>query len=154
MLLRINPLRTAGAIASADCRAGPAMRGSNSTAFRGACGGQFRPAELHPAGVIRAFAGDGDVVDVAFAQAGSGDAHELRLLMELGKISGADISHRGAQAPRELMHDVADWALVGYLALDTLRHQLERILDVLLEVTVCGPARHRAHRAHAAIGLV
>src|SRR5256885_6651259 len=136
MMLRIKPLKTAGAIASADCRAEPAMRGSNNTAFRGACGGQFRPAELHPAGVIRAFAGDGDVVDVAFAQAGSGDAHELRLLTELGKVFRPDISHRRPQAARELMHDVADRALVRHLALDTLQHQLERVLDVLLEVTV------------------
>ena len=52
------------------------------------------------------------------------------------------------------MHDVADRALVGHLALDPLRHQLERVLDVLLEVAVGGAARHRAHRAHAAIGLV
>src|SRR5436305_3841668 len=141
MLLRINPLKTAGAIASADCRAGPAMRGSNSTAFRGACGGQFRPAELHPAGVIRAFAGDGDVVDVAFAQAGCGDAHELRLLTELGKVFRPDISHRRPQAARELMHDVADRALVRHLALDTLRPQLERVLADLLEVTVGAAVR-------------
>src|SRR6266702_1747327 len=136
MLLRIIPLKTAGAIASADCRAEPAMYGSNSTAFRGACGGQFRPAELHPAGVIRTFARDGDVVDVALAQARSGDAHELRLLMELGKVFRPDISHRRPQAARELMHDVADRALVRHLALDALRHQLERVLDVLLEITV------------------
>src|SRR6266704_3843748 len=101
----MNPLKIADAIASADSIVVPTMRGSNITAFRRACGGQFRPAELHPAGVVRAFAGDGDVVDVTFAQAGSGDAHELRLLMELGKVPGADISHRSAQAPRELMHD-------------------------------------------------
>src|SRR6059058_3984539 len=115
MLLRINPLKTAGAIASADCRAEPAMRGSNSTAFRGACGGQFSPAELHPAGIIRAFAGDGDVVDVAFAQAGSGDAYELRLVMEFGEVFRPDISHRRPEATGELMHDVGDRTLVRHL---------------------------------------
>ncbi len=51
------------------------------------------------------------------------------------------------------MH-VADRALVGHLALDALGHQLERVLDVLLEVAVGRAARHRADRAHAAIGLV
>src|SRR5882757_11422274 len=73
---------------------------------------------LCPAGVVRALARDGDVVDVAFAQARAGDAHELRLLMELGQVPRADVSHRRAQAAGELMHDVADWALVGHLALD------------------------------------
>src|SRR5258705_4985496 len=146
-VVEMKPLETAGAIASADSPAEPAMRGSNSTAFRWACGGQFRPAELHPAGVIRAFTGDGDVVDVAFAQAGAGDAHELRLLMQLGKVFRPDISHRRPQAAGELMHDVADRALVRHLTLDALRHQLERVLDVLLEVTIGGAARHRAYRA-------
>ena len=51
-----------------------------------------------PAGIIRAFAGDGDVVDVAFAQARAGDPHELRLVVELGQVSRADISHRRTQA--------------------------------------------------------
>src|SRR5258708_20249018 len=117
----MNPLKTAGAIASAHCRAEPAACGSNSTAFRQACGGQFRPAELHPAGVIRTFAGDGDVVDMTFAQARTADAHELRLLMELAEVSRADISHRAAQAARELMHDVAARALLRHLPLHT-RH--------------------------------
>src|SRR6267154_5188921 len=110
--------------------------------------------KLCPAGVIRALARDGDVVDMAFAQARAGDAHELRLLMELGEVSRADIPHRRAQSPGELMHDVSDRALVGHLTLDTLRHQLERVLDVLLEVAVGGTARHRTDRAHPAIGLV
>jgi hypothetical protein len=34
-LLRINPVKTAGAIASADCRAEPAMRGSTVPRFAG-----------------------------------------------------------------------------------------------------------------------
>src|ERR1700680_3665706 len=74
----------------------------------------------HPARVIRAFAGDGHVVDVAFAQSGAGDAHELRLLLELGKAGGADIAHGGAQAAGELVQNGGDRALVGNLALDAL----------------------------------
>src|ERR1700730_12008635 len=70
----------------------------------------------HPAGIIRAFARDRHVVDVAFAQSRAGDTHELRLLMELGEIAGADISHRGAQTAGELMHHIAYRALVGNLA--------------------------------------
>src|SRR6516165_7813517 len=33
-------------------------------------------------------------------------------------------------------------------------HELERVLDVLLEVAVGGAARHGADRAHTAVGLV
>src|ERR1700733_13730542 len=118
------------------------------------CGAQSLALELRPAGVVWTLARDGDVVDVAFAQACAGDAHELRLVMEFGEVFRADISHRRTQAAGELVHHVSDRALVGHLALDPLRHQLECILDVLLEVAVGGAARHRAYRAHAAIGLV
>ena len=45
-------------------------------------------------------------------------------------------------------------ALVGHLPLDAFGHKLQRVLDVLLEVAVGRAARHRADRAHAAIGLV
>src|SRR5260370_8160310 len=109
--------------------------GRDSAAFHWPCGGQFGPREFPPAGVVRALARDGDVMDVAFAQARAGDAHELRLLVELGKVSGADISHRGPQATCELMHDVSDRALVGHLTLHPLPHQLQPALDVLLHVT-------------------
>src|SRR6267154_388645 len=109
---------------------------------------------LHPARIVRAFTRNGDVVDVAFAQARAGDAHELRLLMEFREVARTDIAHRGAQATGELVHDVADRTFIRHLALDALGHQLERILDVLLEVAVGRAARHRADRTHAAIGLV
>src|SRR5205085_6567114 len=99
--------------------------------------------------IVRRFARDGDVVDVAFAQARAGDAYELRLVVELGEVSRPDITHRGAQAAGELMHDVADRALVGHLALDALRHQFQRVLDVLLEIAVGRAACHRTDRAHA-----
>jgi hypothetical protein len=45
-------------------------------------------------------------------------------------------------------------ALEGHLAFDAFRHELVALGDVLLEVAVGGAARHRAGRAHAAIGLV
>jgi len=93
-------------------------------------------------------------MDMALAQARAGDADELRLGMEFGEIAGPDIAHRGAQAAGELVHDIADRALVGHLALDALRHQLQRVPDILLEIAVGGAARYGADRAHAAIGLV
>src|SRR6185437_6480832 len=68
----------------------------------------------HPRGmIIRAFAGDGDVVDMAFAQARAGDAHEARLALEFGDGLRADVAHGGAQAAGELVDDGADRAAVG-----------------------------------------
>ena len=66
----------------------------------------------------------------------------------------ADITHGRAQAAGELVHDIADRALVGHLAFDAFGHEFQRVLDVLLEIAVGRAARHRADRAHAAIGLV
>src|SRR5439155_26898096 len=107
--------------------------------------------KLHAARIIRGFARDGDVVDVAFAQARAGDADELRLLVEFRQIARADIAHRRSETTGELVHHVADRALVGHLALDALGDQLQRVLDVLLKVAVGRAARHRTDRAHAAI---
>ncbi len=44
-------------------------------------------------------------------------------------------------------------ALERNLPLDALRHELELVLDVLLEIAIGRAARHRAHRAHSAIGF-
>src|SRR5260370_24780326 len=77
---------------------------------------KFGTRELHTARIVRAFPRNGDVMDVAFAQARAGDAHELRLLMELCKVSGADISHRGADATRKLLRDDGYSACLRYLA--------------------------------------
>jgi hypothetical protein len=55
--------------------------------------------------IVRALASDGDVVDVALAKPGAGDAHEARLLLELRDRLRPDIAHGGAQASGELIHD-------------------------------------------------
>src|SRR4051812_45138405 len=104
--------------------------------------------------IVRALARDGDVVHVAFAQARAGDAHELGLAVQLRHVTRTDITHGGAQAAGELMQHGRGSTFVGHLALDTLGYQLERILDVLLEVAVGGATRHGADRAHPAISLV
>ena len=93
-------------------------------------------------------------MDVAFAQAGAGDADELRLVVKLGDVLRADIAHRRTQAAGELMQHIGDRALIRHLAFDAFRHELERVLDLLLEIAVGGAARHGADRAHAAIGFV
>ncbi len=86
--------------------------------------------------------------------AGAGDADESRLFPEFGEVGGADITHGGAQAAGQLMQHAGGRALVGHLALDAFRHQLQRVAHFGLEIAVGGAARHGADRAHAAIGLV
>src|ERR1700733_11748761 len=76
--------------------------------------------------VVRRLAGDRDVVDVAFAEAGAGDADELAVLLHLGDGAVAGVAHRGFEAADQLMDDVADRALVRHPALDPFGHQLQR----------------------------
>src|SRR5258708_1624041 len=79
----------------------------------------------HAARIVGAFARDGHVVHVAFAQAGARDAHELGLAVQLGKRARPHIAHGGAQAAAELMQHGRGRALVGHLAFDAFRHELE-----------------------------
>src|SRR5580693_7886202 len=72
--------------------------------------------------VVRRFAGDRDVVDVALAQPRAGDPHELAVLLHLGDGLVAGVAHRGFEAADQLVDDVADRALVRYAALDALGH--------------------------------
>ena len=69
-------------------------------------------------------------------------------------VRRSGIAHRRLHAADQLVDDVADRPLVRHLALDALRHQLQLILDVLLEIAVGRAAGHRPDRAHAAIALV
>src|SRR5262249_16868778 len=107
---------------------------------------------LHLAAIVRCLPRYRDIVDVAFAPAGGGDALEAAVSLHVldGPIAG--VAHGRAQAADELVDDVADRALVGHAAFDALRHQLERIRDLLLEIAIGGAARHGADRAHAAVG--
>src|SRR5689334_23838828 len=90
--------------------------------------------QLDAARIVRGFARDGHVVDVALAQARAGDAHELRLAVEVAEIARTDITHRRTETAGELVHDVADRPLVGHLAFNAFGDELQRVLDVLLEV--------------------
>jgi hypothetical protein len=61
--------------------------------------------------VVRRFLGDRDVVHVALAHAGAGDAHELRPRAHLVDVVAAGVAHRRAQAAGELVHDGDDLPL-------------------------------------------
>src|SRR5689334_12046949 len=74
--------------------------------------------------VVGGFLGDGDVVDVAFAQAGVADTDEARLLLDLGDAGAADVSHAALETADELVDHHGDGAAIGNTALDTFRYEL------------------------------
>src|SRR5262245_59731124 len=93
-------------------------------------------------------------MDVGLVHAGAGDPDIFGLFLELLDRRTARVAHGGAQTADDLMHDRAGGSLVGNLPLDPFRHELERVLYVLLEVPVGGTARHGPQTAHPAIALV
>ena len=90
---------------------------------------------------------------MAFAHGRRRDAQELGL-SEFGERAARRHSPCRAQAADQLVQHAADRSLVGHLALDAFRHELQGVLDLLLEVAVGRAARHGADRAHAAVGFV
>src|ERR1700741_1100980 len=67
--------------------------------------------------IIWALSGDGDVMNMAFAQSCSGNLYELCLLPEIGQCSCSDIAHGSPHTARQLMEHRRNRALVGDLAL-------------------------------------
>src|SRR3954471_4868422 len=106
------------------------------------------------AAIVRRLFRDRHVVRVRLAQAGAGDADELRVL-HLRDRRGPAVAHRLPEAADELVDDRRERALVRDAAFDPLGHELLDVLDVALEVAVLGerPCAHRAERAHAAVLL-
>src|SRR3984885_491238 len=54
--------------------------------------------------VVRCFAGDDDVVDVALAQTSGCDANEVAALLQFLKVRDTAISHAAAQSANELVN--------------------------------------------------
>ena len=101
--------------------------------------------------VVGGFAGDGDVVDVGFAEAGACDAAEAGVVLEVLDVGAAGVAHAGAEAADELVDDGADGAFVADAAFDAFGDELEGVLDFLLEVAVGTAPGHGADAAHAAV---
>ena len=56
-------------------------------------------------GIVGGLAGDHDVVDVAFAQAGAADADEARFLQQFWNRRAATVAHAGFQSADHLVDD-------------------------------------------------
>src|SRR5688572_3784145 len=89
-------------------------------------------------------------MNVAFAEAASGDAGEGGALTELRECRSTDVTHAGLQAAHELEDHIGKRALVRHAAFHTFRHQLA---GAVLAVSVTGTLLHRADGAHAAVGF-
>src|ERR1041385_1029918 len=114
------------------------------------------PSDLQPRravllhSIVGRFFGDDDVVDVALAQAGGGDAEEAGLCLQLVDVAGAAVAHAALQTADQLVDEIGDRAFGGDAAFDALGNKLAA---GFLGVPVAAALRHGAHRAHAAVGL-
>jgi len=91
---------------------------------------------------------------VALAQAGAGNAHELRLGVKIREALGADIAHGRSQPAGELVQHICDRTFC------TARGPLTPSgTSLSVSLISCWnsdrrPARHGGDRAHAAIALI
>src|SRR4051794_33582608 len=104
-----------------------------STTSTGRSSGAGSGSGRTSAAIVRRFLRDRHVVRMALAEPGAGDADEPRVLHRSRRRRAA-VAHRLAQAADELVDDRAERALVRDAALDPLRDELLRVLDVPLEV--------------------
>src|SRR6516162_5825524 len=86
--------------------------------------------------IVGGFAGNCDVMDVAFAQPRRGDANKGAVLLHLADCAVACITHRSPQSADQLVDDVTGGSLVGDAAFDTFGHELQCTRDFLLKITV------------------
>src|SRR5262245_11223185 len=78
--------------------------------------------------VVGGLFGDDHVVHVALGERRLRDAHEARLLAQLGEMRGAEIAHAGAQAADHLMDVGGEAAAIRDAAFDAFGHELRRFL--------------------------
>src|SRR5579871_744881 len=83
--------------------------------------------------VVGSLAGDDDIVHVALAQAGAGDAHELRPLLKILDTSAAEVTHARLQATYELVHHGFQRSAVRHSPFNAFRNEFgEPVLAVAL----------------------
>ena len=96
--------------------------------------------------------GDDDVVDVAFAEAGGGDADEFAELREFGERACADVAHAAFEAADELIGEAVERAFVGDAPFDAFGNGLAAF-GAFLGIAIGGAGFHGAGGTHAAVGL-
>src|SRR5450631_955273 len=63
--------------------------------------------------VVGCFAGDDDVVHMALAETGAGDAHKLRPLLQFCNGSTAKVAHPRSKAADKLIDHGFEWSAIG-----------------------------------------
>src|SRR4249919_1779736 len=94
-----------------------------------------------PRPVIRRLLRDLHVVHVALARPCIGDAHEARLPAHLLDRGATQVTHRRAQATRQLVHDAGERAAIRDATFDAFGHELVGVACVL-EIAVLRPLLH------------
>src|SRR6187399_153337 len=79
------------------------------------------------AGIVRTFAGNRDVMGVAFTKSGIGYAHKGGALAEIGKVAATNITHSGFQPACKLVQHARHRSFVGNLPFDAFRDQFQRV---------------------------
>lgn len=79
------------------------------------------------AGIVRAFAGNRDVMGVAFTKSGVGYAYKGGAFPEVGKIARTDITHSGFQAARKLVKHTRHRSFVWNLPFDAFRDEFRML---------------------------
>ena len=80
--------------------------------------------------IVGRFASDDHVVDVTLAQARAGDAHKLRLLLQLRDTAASQVAHAGAQSADKLKHHRLQRSAIRHAALDSLGNKLGQAIFV------------------------
>src|SRR5271167_2869428 len=74
--------------------------------------------------VVRRFARDHHVMDVAFTQPRAADSHKAGVLLQLGDGGASHVAHAALHTPHELIHDHAYGAAIRHAPFDAFRHEL------------------------------
>src|SRR5664279_3148112 len=80
--------------------------------------------------IIRRFARDHHVVDVAFTQPGPADSHKAGVLLQLLNRGAANIAHAALHAADELIRDHADRPTVWHAPLDAFGNELGQAVSL------------------------
>ena len=92
-----------------------------------------------------------NIMRMAFLERCGGNFYKLSVLLKLFNGSAAAVTHAAPQAPHKLEDGIFNRALIGNAAFNAFGNKL---LCILLEVTVFASGLHGGYGAHAAVNLI
>ena len=94
--------------------------------------------------IVGCFFGNGDVVNVAFSNAGRGDAHKAPVFAQLVEGARATIAHTRAKTTYELIDKTRERSFVRHLSFNAFGHEFVGRFNFALEIAVFATALHCA----------